>query len=207
MRAKVVTISASFGAGGSVVGPAVATRLGLPFMDRLIPATVAASLDVPIDRALAHDEKPSGLIARIIARMGATSLPYGATPVAGTDPVADEDVFRAKTEQVIHDIADGDGAVVLGRAAAIVLAGDPAAFHVRLDGPRDRRIARVAARQDISLERAAELLDENDRAREAYVRHFYKADLHDARLYHLKIDSIVVPLDTCIELIVTAVSD
>jgi cytidylate kinase len=204
MTARIITISASFGAGGSLVGPAVAARLGLPFVDRIIPATVAEELDVPLGRVLAHDEKPASIVSRLISKLGATALPYGATPVAGSEPVVDEDVFRDRTEQVIRDLANAGGGVVLGRAAAIVLAGHPLTLHVRLDGARDARVQRVADRHGIEPARAAELLDEADRAREAYVRHFYKADAHDARLYHVKIDSIVVPPDTCVELIVSA---
>lgn len=204
MTARVITISASFGAGGSIVGPAVADRLDLPFLDRIIPATVAGDLDVPIGQALAHDEKPSSIIARLIAKLGSTALPYGATPVPGADPVVDEDVFRERTEQIIRELAAGDGGVILGRAAAIVLADRRDALHVRLDGDREGRTARVAERHGIEWDRAASLLDEADRAREAYVRHFYKADAHDARLYHLKIDSVVLSPETCVELIATA---
>jgi cytidylate kinase len=206
MTAKVITISASFGAGGSVVGPSVAERLQLPFVDRIIPATVAASLDVPMGRALAHDEKPVSVIGRLIARLGATALPYGATPVAGAEPVVEEDVFRDQTEQVIRDLVAGGGGVVLGRAAAIVLADHPSALHVRLDGPRAARVQRVRDRQGVDERHAAQQLDETDRARELYVRHFYKADAHDSRLYHLTIDSIAIPLETCVDLIVTAAS-
>ncbi|HEV7687897.1 MAG TPA: cytidylate kinase family protein, partial [Acidimicrobiia bacterium] len=36
--ARVVTISATYGSSGSLIAPALATRLGLPFADRLIPA-------------------------------------------------------------------------------------------------------------------------------------------------------------------------
>jgi shikimate kinase len=38
----VVTLSAGYGAGGSVIGPAVAERLGVPFLDRALPAGVAS---------------------------------------------------------------------------------------------------------------------------------------------------------------------
>ena len=37
----VITLAALFGAGGSVVGPRVAERLGVPFLDRQIPDAVA----------------------------------------------------------------------------------------------------------------------------------------------------------------------
>jgi cytidylate kinase len=200
----VVTVWAAFGAGGSVVGPAVADRLGLPFVDRFIPAAVAEALNMPIGRVLAHDEKKSGVFSRIIAKLGATSLPYGATPVPGAEPLVDDDVFRDRTEEVIRDLADGDGGVVLGRGAAIILRGRPGVLHVRLDGPRAARVARIQERQGVSEERASELVDEADGAREAYIRHFYKADMHDSRLFHLVIDSLAVPLDTCTDLIVQA---
>ena len=204
MPAKVVTISASFGAGGSIVGPGVAERLGMTFLDRIIPATVAEELDVPLGRALAHDEKSSGLIARLISKLGTTALPYGATPVAGTQPVVDEDLFREHTEQVIREVADGDGGVILGRAAAVVLGKGPHMLHVRLDGNHQARIARVAEWHGITTDRAAALLEEADRARETYVRHFYRADAHDSRLYHLKIDSIAIAPESCIQLVVDA---
>jgi hypothetical protein len=32
-----VTIAATYGSGGSAIGPAVAERLGLPFVERAIP--------------------------------------------------------------------------------------------------------------------------------------------------------------------------
>src|SRR5205823_5794203 len=35
---RVITISATYGAGGTIVAPRLAERLGLPFADRLIPA-------------------------------------------------------------------------------------------------------------------------------------------------------------------------
>ncbi len=47
-------------------------------------------------------------------------------------------------------------------------------------------------------------LDETDRAREAYVRHFYRVDARDPELYHLVIDSTAIPLGACTELIVEA---
>jgi len=202
--AKVITISASFGAGGSIVGPGVAKQLGMTFLDRIIPATVAEELDVPLGRALAHDEKASGLIARLIARLGTTALPYGATPVADTQPVVEEDVFREHTEEVIREVADGEGGVILGRAAAVVLRKRPHMLHVRLDGDQQARVSRVAEWHGITTDRAAALLEEADRARETYVRHFYKADAHDARLYHLKIDSIAIAPEACVQLVVDA---
>jgi cytidylate kinase len=115
--------------------------------------------------------------------------------------LAGED-YRRETERVIREHADR-GAVVLGRAAAIVLREHPGALHVRLDGSPEARIAQSVSR---GLERAdaVRLQRDSDRAREAYVRHFYGADARDPALYHLVIDSTAIPLDTVVEVIVAA---
>lgn len=199
---QIVTISASFGAGGSVVGPAVAERLGIPFIDRAIPIAVARSLAVPLDEALDRDERRPSFFERIIASMAAagTSM-IGPTAVMGT--ITNEDDFRAATERVLRELATGGG-VVLGRAGAVVLAKHRFALHVRLDGPRERRIERVMSHEQTDVDSATRVLDETDRAWESYVRFFYKTDPRDPRLYHLIIDSTALPLDACTELIVSA---
>src|SRR5439155_21014488 len=65
--ATVVTLSAPYGTGGSRIGPAVAERLGLPFLDRAIPVAVAESLAVPLRDAIAHDDRREAGIGRALA--------------------------------------------------------------------------------------------------------------------------------------------
>src|SRR5258708_6447429 len=125
--ALVVTLSASYGAGGGVVGPLVAERLEL--------------------------------------------------------------ALRDQTERGIHQIADTEGGVILGRAAAIVLREQPRALHVRLDGPVEARIQRLIGFEGMDEIAARKALAETDRAWEGYVKHFYKCDARAAAHYHLVLDS------------------
>ena len=67
----VVTVSASYGAGGSEIGPAVAAALGLPFVDRAVPVGVARKLDVPLDQAERRDETTDRGLWRVISSMAA----------------------------------------------------------------------------------------------------------------------------------------
>ena len=64
----VVALSASYGAKGGLVGSILAQRLGLPFLDRAIPAAVAAELAVPLDEALAHDDQASPRLGSVLRR-------------------------------------------------------------------------------------------------------------------------------------------
>ena len=134
---SVVTISASYGAGGSWVGPQVAEQLGWRFIDRAIPVQVAERLAVPVEHAHIHDEAAAPRFARLLARLPNTS---GVVLPEATSPE-----FCRETERLLIETADAGEVVVLGRAGAIVLRDRPGAFHVRLDGPRSRVCSRGCA--------------------------------------------------------------
>lgn len=199
----IVTISASYGALGGQVGPAAAETLGLPFVDRAIPASVAHKLGVSLDDAEAKDETVASGLWRAIASMALVPDLSGAGHM-GALPVPDERAFREKTEQVLHEIAESTGGVILGRAGAIVLADVPDALHVRLDGPEEGRLALAQEWSHADEPVTMEILRETDAARIAYWRHFYRRDWHDCRQYHVVLDSTALPRNTLIGLIVTA---
>ena len=198
----VVTISASYGAGGSQVGPRLAERLGIPFVDRAIPVVVAERLAVPLSDALRHDESVRGALERLLVRFAPAAQAFsGAVP---PHELLDERTYLQATEQVIRDRARSGEAVILGRAAAVVLHDAPRALHVRLDGAEDLRLEQAMAMEGVDRETAQRHMRETDRAREAYARHFYGADVCDPSLYHLIVDSTVFGLDATLDLLVLA---
>ena len=198
----VVTVSASFGAGGAEIAPAVAERLQLPFHDRVIPAQVAGRLGVPVAEAEANDETVARGLWRVLASLGTMPDPMG-----GVVPVTeqlDERTFRMQTERVVREIADGPGGVVLGRGAALVLGDRPDALHVRLDGPEERRLDAAVAHTGRPRDEVRRELRANDAAREGYVRRSYRVDATSPRIYHLVIDSTALPQQTVVDLVVEA---
>ncbi|SOC48654.1 Cytidylate kinase-like family protein [Blastococcus aggregatus] len=200
----VVTLSAAYGSGGPEIGPAVAGRLGLPFHDRVIPVKVAGRLGVPIEEAEANDETVVTGLWRMVASLGA--MPDTIGGVMPSPGIPDARAFREQTERVLTEIAApaGGGGVVLGRAAALVLGDRPDVLNVRLGGRRERRLEAAVARYGRPADELRREMDANDRAREAYVRHFYRVDASAPRNYHLVIDSTALPLETVVDLVVTA---
>ena len=198
----IVTVSAAYGAAGAEIAPAVAERLGLPFHDRAIPAQVAGRLGVTLEEAEANDETVVRGLWRLVASLGTMPDPVGG--VLPTSTLPDARAYRQQTERVLAEIADGAGGVVLGRAGALVLRDRVDALHVRLDGPPDRRLAAAAGRSDRAPDEVRREMDANDRAREAYVRHFYRCDPAEAAHYHLVVDSTAFAIDTVVDLVVTA---
>jgi cytidylate kinase len=197
-----VTLSGSYGAGGSRIGPELAQRLGVPFVDRAIPAAVAERLAVPFDDAEAHDDQLSDSWLERMLRgfIGQNLTPQGWTP--GQDESGEQ--FRRATEEVLLRTAASGRGVILGRAAAIVLREEPRVLRVRLDGPRERRVRQAMELDALDEATARDRLRRQDRAHATYARHFYGLDTHDPSLYHLMLDSTAIPLAVCVELIATA---
>jgi Cytidylate kinase-like family len=198
----VVTISAAYGAAGAEVAPAVAERLGVPFHDRAIPAQVAGRLGVSVAEAEANDETVVRGLWRVVASLGTMPDPVGG--VLPTASLPDARAYRQQTERVLTDIAEGAGGVVLGRAGAMVLGERPDVLHVRLDGPRERRLDAACERSGRAADEVRREMEANDRTREAYVRHFYRCDPSSAQHYHLIVDSTALPVAAVVELVVTA---
>ena len=180
---RLITISATYGAGGPVIAPLLARRLGLPFADRFLrpdAAPARGSEERVTDEEL--DEEPRRPMLEGFALLG----PAWNIPV----PRDVEDLperLRAANEATLRDLIRQGGAVVLGRAAAVALGRHPAAFHVRLDGPPDRRARRGAAWEGVDLDTARSRLD-----------------AADPSLYHLVLDSTVLDVDTVLEVVITA---
>ncbi len=201
-ESRLVTISAAYGAGGSVVAPGLAQRLGVPFLQRMTTPEGDVTGFGPCAERLTPDEASSTPVHRVLASF-THAMPVGPTQSPPSD-LLDEDL-RCSAEAGIRRLAaDGEG-VILGRAAAVVL-GKDLGFHVRLDGPPRRRAAQGAVIEGIGQEEAMTRMHTADKARTVYVRRLYRANPADASLYHLVIDSTVIPLEAVTEIILRAMS-
>jgi hypothetical protein len=199
----IVALSAAYGAAGSQIGPALAERLDVPFIDRGIALAVAERLDISVDDALAHEE-PAGKSLRERLLSGFLGADPGAPAPLPADTVTPEDFHRASQEALLAQAATGRG-VILGRGAAAALRGDPRVLRVRLTGPVERRIEHAMRVRALDRETTERTLHALDRAHADYVRQFYDVDILDPGLFHLVIDATSFEVEVCVELIVLAV--
>jgi Cytidylate kinase-like family len=202
-----VTISAGYGAGGSVIAPRVAAVLGLPLLDRAISSRVAARLRVTVaearDGAVRRSLPDRFIEALAPLAAGVLASNADAAPAEPAVPVSDAAAFRDQAEAIIRAALAG-GAVILGRAGAAALRDEPGVLRVRLFGPAPGRVAQAMRIESVDEATARERLPEVDRARAHYVRRLYRCDIDDPALYHLQIDSTAVPPGACADLIVAA---
>jgi hypothetical protein len=202
-----VTISAGYGAGGSIIAPRVARLLGLPLLDRAISSHVAAQLKVSVQEAeggVIRRSLPDRFLA-VLAPLAGGALGAGTdcAPPGAIPPPDDADFFRKQAELIMRTALE-TGAVILGRGGGAAFRHEPGVLRVRLFGPPEARIAQAARIEDVDAGTARKRLPEVDRARAQYVRRLYFADIDDPALYQLQIDSTTLPLETCATLIAAA---
>jgi cytidylate kinase len=208
----VITISAAFGAGGSMVGKALAARLGIPFMDGAIAPDVAHSFATDVRPNSQADER---VIGRFLAERGGLASPRYITEAGFTDPHraatclppelwGNEAAFRRENERLIREMASNTGGVIRGRAGVVILQEWPGALHVHLDGPMDARLRRAAAMSGEDEMTVTAKMIEFESAQSAYLKHFYHVDPRDSRLYHITLDATAIEFDTAVDLIAAA---
>jgi cytidylate kinase len=189
-----------------VVARRVADALGWDLYNRAIPTEVASRMSMPLEAALANDEAAGSRLERVLARFSIQLF----SDLPGTVPQEvffREESFKEHSESIIHRLAASSNCVIVGRAAAIVIGNQDAALHVRLDGNRDSRVIQAAEALNISMQESTKRLDETDNARRSYVRHFYGVNWSDAGLYHVALDSTVLRIDVCAQIILAAATD
>ncbi|HEY5428771.1 MAG TPA: cytidylate kinase-like family protein [Solirubrobacteraceae bacterium] len=201
----IVALSAAYGAAGSQIGPALAERLGVPFVDRGIALAVAERLEVPVREALANEEPPAAGSSSLLERLlsGFVGAYTGAPAPLPADAVTPADFHQASREALLSQAATGRG-VILGRGACAALRHDPQVLRIRLSGPEHRRIEHAMRVRDIDRDTSERTVRALDRAHADYLRQFYDADIDDPALYHLTIDATAFDTDVCVAIIVVA---
>ncbi len=192
-----VTIAASYGAGGSRVAPGLARRLGVPLLER--PAVPGLLED---EEARACDERlgPGGLLSKLASMAVSWGTPAGLT----AEELLPEETRRREVEQEVRHFASSGRGVILGRGGAVLLREHPRALHVLLDGPEDARVEQAMSIEGIDRETAKRRLGRMDRFRRAYLEGLYGVDVREPGLFHLTIDSTAIALDDCVEIIAEA---
>ena len=196
-----ITISRQFAAGGSDVAERAANALGWRVVDTAFVGQVAERAGVPEEEVARLEERAPSFMERL-ARSTAMQFPELFLPVAG--PVADfEEAKLVKiTRGLVTELAAEGRLVLVGRAAAAVLAHESDTLHVRLVAPRPFRVNMARIALGLDAEEAERRLDETDRNRAQYHREFYERNWDEPTNYDLILNTERLGFDAAAELIV-----
>ena len=192
----VVTLFESYGSGASYVSEKVAQALG-------VPLHAQAFSSEELENAMERRES-EGVLTRVFGAMGGPYATYAGLEGPGV-ALAQRDNYELvmQNTRFVKEAAR-EGGVIVGRNGAFILADWPGALHVRLDGPLQQRIARAAQESGIDTERAAKRQKREDQIRADMSITLYGWDPRELDRYHLVVNTGIMDLGTCVDIIVQA---
>ena len=199
----VITLSRHFGAGGKTLGALVAKKLGYVFLDDEI-------IKLVVEKAQSSDWMDA-----LEKEFGGKLLPYisGLVPKGrmemilddkkgGVDEVISVDILQ----QLLLQIAEEGNAIIVGRGGQYLLRDHKDAFHVLLVADLEDRVQFMEERYNLSLKKALQVVNRQDKRRQNYYRLLGKVDYDQPDIYHLVLNMSKLSLEKACELLITLVS-
>ena len=188
MKNRVITISREFGSGGRTIGKRVAQELGIPCYDAELIHKIALETGFNENYIKeAGEYTPGGFLSNVFSNRA-----YGPT---------NEDYLWKIQYQVITDLAQKESCVIVGRCADYILEDKADCLKVFIHADMDfraKRIVGVYGERAISPEQR---LKDKDKRRAAYHRFYTNRKWGHAQNYHITLDSGVIGLDACVDII------
>ncbi len=191
----IVTIAREYGSGGHAIGEIVARRLAIPFYDKKLIELSATEARLSPDYVEAHEQK---LTSALLYELYSQNYAY----VDGEMPPLDA-LFLAQTK-VVHDLAEKESCVIVGRNADFVLRGRANCLRVFVHADRPSRIERIVGEYGVDRAQAARVLETRDRERANYCEHYTHQKWGMLGNYDLTIDSSRFGSEGSADLIVAA---
>ena len=180
MQNTVITINRECGSGGGEIARRLGEKLGLKVYGRAMLETVAQQFGISLeemDRIKAQKSNWWNDFCHFYQQFGAASYTPGTT--GEPTPMS---VYQAEA-RLLRDLAEQESCIIVGRAGFHIFRDAPNAIHLLIIADRDARVARIAQKQHLTLDEAARVVDEVDKARDTFVKNVADTSRYDARNY------------------------
>jgi cytidylate kinase len=185
---RMVALEREFGSGGGGVANELARRLGWKLWDRSLTTEIAKRAQVAESAVALCDERMDSRLYRLAKTFWRGS--YERSMPLANSRAFDTDRMVAMMEEITHNIAAEGNAVIVGRGSPYFLREREDTFRVFTYAPRDEKIRRLLA-MGRTREEAEELVENVDKERIAYVKHYFNADWPTRSFYHLMINTVI----------------
>jgi cytidylate kinase len=183
---KIITLEREYGSGGTLIAKSLAERLGWKLWDEEITAEIARAANVDTLAAKRCDERVDPFLYRLFKVYARGS--YERALAIGDSRVFDTDCMVEMLHRVIEDVASRGNCVIVGRGSPYILRNRADAFHVFIYAPVDEKVRRLRSIGKSEKE-ALQLVNEVDRERADFIRHYFGAEWPHRPLYNLMINS------------------
>jgi cytidylate kinase len=185
---RIIALEREFGSGGGGIACELAHRLGWKLWDHQLTCEIAQRAQVAESAVALCDERVDSRLYRLAKAFWRGSYERS-IPLA--DSLAfDTDRMMAMVGEIMRTIATEGDAVIVGRGGPFFLREREDTFRVFTYASHDEKIRRLLA-MGKSREEAEDLVENVDKERMAYIKHYFNADWPTRSLYHLMINTVV----------------
>ncbi|MBQ5608337.1 MAG: cytidylate kinase-like family protein [Oscillospiraceae bacterium] len=195
MEKKIITISREFGSGGRTIGHQVAEALGIPFYDKELVEQVALESGFAPKFVEEHGEHSPGssIFSYAFAPQGVPGVMNG---------LSTADFLWNIQCNVILQLAEKGPCVIVGRNADYILKDRPDCLHAFIHANMDARAERIVRLYGESEKSPQTRLNEKDKRRRVNYQHYTGRTWGQAQNYDICLDSSVLGIKTCTEILV-----
>jgi cytidylate kinase len=196
MSKKIITVSREFGSGGLSIAKMIAERLGYAYYDNTLIAGIA---------------REHGLSEVFVKEYGEYAV--SKSPLAFDFSI--DNPGRYGSVLTIYDqlfifqhnyitgLAEKEPCVIVGRCADFILQERKDCLHAFFYADMDFRMDRIAHSSGRKFDNPEKHLKEMDERRKTYYRHYTGRRWGESRNYHISMNSGVIGLDQCADVVVS----
>jgi cytidylate kinase len=185
---RIIALEREFGSGGGGIAAELSRRLGWKLWDQQLTCEIAKRAQVSEHAVALCDERVDSRLYRLAKTFWRGSYERS-LPLADSNAF-DTDRMMTMMEQISESIASEGNAVIVGRGSPFFLRDRDDTFSVFCYAPRQEKIRRLLALGK-SHEEAEDLVENVDKDRVAYIKHYFNAEWPTRSLYHMMINTVI----------------
>ena len=194
----VITIGRTFGSGGRALGRLIAEKLGIGFYDKQLLVKAAEKAGYNVEFFERNDERAPKILGGIIP----FSMGFYPMSWLGDNSAASNGIYKAQCD-FIHELADSEPCVIVGRSADYILRDSPNVVNIFVHAPAEDCARRIVGRFECkSLEEAMALADKTNKLRANFYNFYTDKRWGHAQSYDLTLDSSKLPLPELADLVI-----
>jgi cytidylate kinase len=199
VQRRTVTISRQTGSGAHAVAEKLAACLQALSPAHACPWTV---FDRNLVEKVLEDHNLPQRLAQFMPEDRVTEIADTMDELFGLHPPSW--TLVRQTSDTILRLAEMGNVILIGRGATILTRKLDYVFHVRLVGSLEKRVQHVQELQHLGREAALDIIRREDRGRKRYMKQYFETDIEDPLLYHLTINTDLVPYEEAARIIADA---
>lgn len=196
----IITIGRSFGSGGRALGRMLASKLGIKFYDKELLVQAALKAGLNPEYFVKNDERMPKFISGLIPfSMGYNPVPWFNDPSS----ISSDSIYKAQSD-FIHELAETEPCVIVGRSADYVLRDVPNTVNIFVHAPMDVCVRRIMERAEcVRPEEARALAEKTNKLRSNFYNFYTDKHWGHAESYDLCLDSSLLPMETLADFVIS----